>query len=217
MTFPASYDGARPAKFVWAFHAAGNGNAQLKGIYGGKDLGKNYVMIYPKSSGNEWVYATERARYDAWFTEVTDKYCLDTAHMYATGHSSGAQMIVQLLAKGYEAFRGVAPVAASKYGTTFPATPVLYIQGAMDDVRKSDGKDVVDQFVASNGCAASVAYDVMACNGYQGKPVAPGCVAYQGCTAPTIWCSHDDGEYSGTHHGVPCFAPYAIFDFFESL
>ena len=50
-----------------------------------------------------------------------------------------------------------------------------------------------------------------------GVSVNPGCVAYDGCTAPTIWCSHDDPDYSGTMHGVPCFGIKAMYDFFESL
>jgi polyhydroxybutyrate depolymerase len=34
---------------------------------------------------------------------------------------------------------------------------------------------------------------------------------------PTIWCSHNDPNYSGTQHGVPCFAMKAMADFFTSL
>jgi len=34
---------------------------------------------------------------------------------------------------------------------------------------------------------------------------------------PTIWCSHNDPSYSGTEHGVPCFAIKAMSDFFGGL
>jgi polyhydroxybutyrate depolymerase len=56
---------------------------------------------------------------------------------------------------------------------------------------------------------------VMGCQS-SGKTVNPGCVSYDGCLAPTIWCSHDDPQYSGTSHGVPCFAVAAMHAFFGS-
>jgi hypothetical protein len=34
---------------------------------------------------------------------------------------------------------------------------------------------------------------------------------------PTIWCSHNDPSYSGTQHGIPCFAIKAMYDFFGTL
>ena len=48
----------------------------------------------------------------------------------------------------------------------------------------------------------------MTCNSTDsGRPVVdPGCIIYDNCTVPTIWCSHNDPSYSGTQHGVPCFA-----------
>lgn len=48
----------------------------------------------------------------------------------------------------------------------------------------------------------------------------PGCKIYQGCSKPTIWCSHNDNGYNATDghmHGWPCFASNAIADFFLKL
>ncbi len=50
-----------------------------------------------------------------------------------------------------------------------------------------------------------------------GTSVSPGCVSYQGCQQPTIWCSHNDPAYSNTNHGWPCFATKAMYDFFTAL
>jgi hypothetical protein len=47
--------------------------------------------------------------------------------------------------------------------------------------------------------------------------VDPGCVSYEGCAVPTVWCSHNDPFYNGTSHGVPCFASDAMYGFFKSL
>ena len=60
---------------------------------------------------------------------------------------------------------------------------------------------------------------VMQCNSTDsGKPlVTPGCNIYDGCSVPTIWCAHNDPNYSGTQHGVPCFAMKSMFEFFAGL
>ena len=65
----------------------------------------------------------------------------------------------------------------------------------------------------------SKAYSAVAtCMSTAGHPlVNPGCIIYDSCTVPTIWCSHNDPSYSGTEHGVPCFAMKAMYDFFATL
>jgi hypothetical protein len=50
-----------------------------------------------------------------------------------------------------------------------------------------------------------------------GVTVDPGCISYDDCDAATIWCSHNDPQYNGTGHGVPCFAMQAIAEFFGSV
>lgn len=116
-------------------------------------------------------------------------------------------------------FRGVAPVAASAYGPIGTPTPVMYIQNVFDEVRMSSGKDVVDTFVAGNSCdstSAALTVPGAGCNS-GGTVVDPGCISYEGCDVPTIWCSHNDPAYSDTGHGVPCFTAQATYEFFESL
>ena len=79
--------------------------------------------------------------------------------MFATGHSSGAQFVVQILTQSHAAdaqhfgFKAVAPVAASDYGAIAGPIPVMYIQGMMDQERGGgDGHEVVNQFRTANGC-----------------------------------------------------------------
>jgi hypothetical protein len=50
-----------------------------------------------------------------------------------------------------------------------------------------------------------------------GKTVTNGCIQYDGCKAQTVWCSHDDPQYSNTFHGWPCFATKTMYDFFAAL
>jgi len=153
-------------------------------------------------------------------------YCVDTSRVFLNGHSSGAQMTVQMMcvAGGDKRFKAFAPVAASKYCSTLTPAPVLYIQGMMDAMRgNGNGADVVAVFTASNKCqTTSAAYPQIAtCNSqFDNKPVNPGCIKYDGCSEPTIWCSHNDNTYNltdGHEHGWPCFANTAIADFFLGL
>jgi poly(3-hydroxybutyrate) depolymerase len=225
-TFPTSYDGSTPMPLLMAFHANGNPNTQLRDLTNGSDLETRFVRAFPKSTGQGWVLATDTSRIATIYNDLLASYCVDTSRVFATGHSSGAQMIVQLMcvSGGERRFKAVAPVAASRYCTSIPVpVPTLYIQGMRDVMRNnSNGKDVVDVFVSSNRCGATTApYEVATCNSsLDRQPVMPGCVAYQGCMEPVIWCSHNDNAYNATDgnmHGWPCFASRAMAGFFLGL
>jgi poly(3-hydroxybutyrate) depolymerase len=223
-SFPASYDGKTPLPLLLALHAAGNPNTQLVNLTKGSRLETSFVRVFPKSAGSAWVYDTDIAKLKAVIDDVLANYCVDTSHLFATGHSSGAQMVVQMLCKGETRFKAVAPVAASKYCAKVSPIAVLYIQGMMDAQRGGgNGSDVVNTFTSSNGCATSTApaTGVASCTStFDRMQVTPGCVKYDGCTAPTLWCSHNDNGYNATdgrQHGWPCFASEAIADFFLSL
>ena len=221
--FPASYDGIKPFPLLMGFHAAGNPIDQIEGLTNNTEFATNYVRAFPKSAGNEWVYNTDLTPkvYKA-YDDLMANYCIDTSRVFATGHSSGAQMITQILthadAAAHMKFTAVAPVASSNYGVIVVPIPVMYIQGKMDTVRNSDGADVVARFRTANMCmTTSTAYSQVAGCQSSGTTVNPGCIIYNGCSVPTIWCSHNDPQYSNTSHGVPCFAMKAAYDFFGSV
>jgi len=221
--FPASYDGIKPFPLLMGFHAAGNPIDQIEGLTNNTEFATNYVRAFPKSAGNEWIYNTDLTPkvYKA-YDDLMANYCIDTSRVFATGHSSGAQMITQILthsdAAAHMKFKAVAPVASSNYGAIVIPIPVMYIQGKMDSVRNSDGADVVARFRTANMCmTTSMAYSQVAGCQSSGTTVNPGCIIYDGCSVPTIWCSHNDPQYSNTSHGVPCFAMKAAYDFFGSV
>jgi polyhydroxybutyrate depolymerase len=223
-TFPAAYDGMTPAPLLLALHAAGNPNTQLQRITQGSKLETDFVRAFPKSAGNAWVYNTDIEKLNGVLAELLAEYCIDEHRIFATGHSSGAQMVVQMLCKGEQRFRAVAPVAASKYCAELASIPVLYIQGQMDAQRGGgNGEDVVRVFRSGNGCgdASAPLASVASCtSSFDRKEVMPGCVSYEGCSVPTHWCSHNDNGYNnsdGRQHGWPCFANGAISDFFLSF
>jgi len=229
-SFPASYDGMKPMPLVIALHGANNPNTILKDLSDGSRLEEKFVRAFPKSNGNAWSFmggnGPDSQRISAIYTQLLADYCIDTSRVFLTGHSSGAQMSVQMACVngGDPRFKALAPVAASKYCDTLSPVPVLYIQGAMDAQRgNSDGANVVAVFSASNTCATtSKPYSaIMGCNSdFDNQPVDPGCIAYDNCSKPTVWCRHNDNTYNNTDghmHGWPCFASDAIADFFLSL
>jgi hypothetical protein len=117
--------------------------------------------------------------------------------------------------------KGVAPVAADPYNVALPM-PVMYIASPDDNQRSAtSAENTIARFRTANMCqTTSMPFpSVMQCMSTDsGRPtVNPGCIKYDGCTVPTIFCPHDDPSYSGTHHGVPCFAITAMYDFFASL
>ena len=221
--FPTSYDGNKPFPLLIGFHAAGNPIDQIEGMTNNTDFATNYVRAFPKSAGNEWVYNTDISNkaYKV-YDDLMANYCIDVNRVFATGHSSGAQMIVQILTHSDAArhmnFKAVAPVAASDYGAITVPIPVMYIQGKMDNVRGNDGAATVARFRTANMCmTTSMPYSQVAGCQSSGTAVTPGCIRYDGCTVPTIWCSHNDPQYSNTNHGVPCFAIKAMYDFFATI
>lgn len=226
--FPTSYDGTKPFPLLIALHACGNPNTEFVNLTNNTGFATDYVRTFPNTpdSGQCWSnYAGDIARVLAQYDELLNNYCIDKNRVFGIGHSSGSQFLVNVLAHKSDAqhlnFRGVSPVAADPFNVSLPMA-VLYIDGIMDNQRSADSaKNTVAKFRAANGCMdSSKPYTpVMQCNSTDsGRPlVTPGCNIYDGCTVPTIWCAHNDPSYSGTQHGVPCFAIKSMFDFFGGL
>lgn len=233
VTFPPSYDGSTPVPLVLWFHGAGRTNEEMRTIDSrtvGSALEDNYVNAFVKSTGNAWDIGADYARFNAVLDQMLNELCIDTEHLFAVGHSSGAQFIAQMLgnASARETrLAGVVPVASSRFNNpAWEPVPTLVIHGLNDTSRPGDANGAQDivQYTEANRCAAGTApLAVPTCNSIAPGNVAvnPGCVSYQGCAAPTLFCNHDDPNYidngNPTNHGWPCFANPQIFEFFESL
>jgi len=226
--FPTDYDGTKPYPLLIALHACGNPNTEFVSITDGAPFGTEYVRSFPNTpdSGQCWSnYTGDVSRILSQYDEVMNNYCIDQNRVFAIAHSSGAQMLVNILSHKTDAqhlnLKGISPVAADPYNVAIPM-PVLYIDGQHDNQRSANSAtDTVAKFRASNMCmSTSKPYTAVAmCNSTEsGHPlVDPGCIIYDGCSVPTIWCSHNDPSYSGTEHGIPCFAIKAMSDFFSTL
>jgi polyhydroxybutyrate depolymerase len=218
--FPEGYDGNTPLPLVFAFHANANPNTQFLDATAGTPLGNGFVMAFPKSVGMGWAVGVDGPRLDGVYADLTASYCIDQNRVFAMGHSSGAQFIEQLLCQGETRFSAVAPSAGASTCASWSPIPTLFIHGQNDTERlnsgDADGAKDLAGYLASNSCQPStLSYDVAGCL-RDAVPVNPGCVSYEGCSAPVVRCSHDDPNYGGTNHGWPCFATQAVFDFFTS-
>jgi polyhydroxybutyrate depolymerase len=234
---PNGYTGATPVPAVIAFHAAGNDNTSIQGAFRDSDLADNYLMVYPNSTSatttnkNGWNMQADKNRYLEVQAALLSQGCVDENRIYATGHSSGAQFVVQLLCSGDADFDAVAPVASSVYCQEWENGPVpaLIIHGVQDVERTmyglNDGNGMKDlqPYLTSNACGSmSTPFDpdLSRCGnvqGVNGMPFNDGCVEFSGCSAKTLWCNHNDPQYGTSNHGIPCFGVRAIYDFFESL
>lgn len=221
-TFPADYDGSTPYPLVFGFHANGNPIDQIQTLTEDSELPNQFVMAFPKSAGQGWVLNTDRQHIQEIYDELLNSHCIDTNRVFATGHSSGAQLIVQFMCADDQRFTAIAPVASSVYCNGWDPIPTLLIHGRNDTERGStsqdaDGKKDLAPYVSSNGCGTSTMPKTVSGCSSSGTQVMPGCVEYQGCSEPLTWCSHNDPFYSGTNHGWPCFASDLMYEFFSTF
>ena len=218
--FPASYDGTKPFPLLIALHACGNPNTQWEGLVKGSPLESDYVRLMPNTSdsGQCWNnYANNSARILKQYDEVLAKYCVDTNHVFGVGHSSGAQMLVNMLAHKSDAQHLNFKAMLARRRRSFQRGDTD--SGALH--RRQDGQPAKCQL--RQGCSQPNSAPptgvpiprrrtrrIMGCQS-SGMTVDPGCIVYDNCTVPTIWCAHNDPNYSGTQHGVPCFGIKAIY------
>ncbi len=230
--FPEKYDGSTPLPVLWGWHGCGSynfGDANRTEWYDetrNSGFEDDYVVVAPlPASGSEngcFGYDADITRAKAYYDELVNNYCVDLDRMFGTGHSSGAHFLHQMLQDNHKAdweyfnLRGIAPVASGNVNNETTQVPVLYIHSPSESVSPNEA---VSDFRSGNQCGMqSTPYEVDACNSiYDGNAVNANCVSYSDCSTETIWCGHNDANYSGTFHGIPCFFKQAAYDFFERL
>jgi len=230
VTLPNGYDGRTPVPLLFAFHGANRSNAEMRmqdSRTVGSALESTYVMAFVKSAGTAWDLNTDYPRFEAVLEQMLTQFCVDESHLFAMGHSSGAQFIAQMLGnRSEQRFAGVVPVSSNDIGATWQPVPTMLIHGLsdLDRLNDLDGAQDITQYTRSNQCGATFqAVNVPTCTTFAGtnEQVNAGCRQYDGCAVPTLFCNHDDPHYiddrGPTNHGWPCFANTQILSFFESL
>jgi len=154
-------------------------------------------------SGNE-----DLAFFDAMLAELSDTYCVDRAHVFVTGFSSGGNFSQHLACLRQKDVKGMGVVAGPGpfTDTCSGAVPVWMTHDADDNALPvKDARSSRDFWAAENGCGTS-AWAVV--------PGRPECKRNTACPAdaPLVYC-----ETTGVGHDVPAFAVASIGEFFGSL
>lgn len=221
LKMPGSYDGNRPYKLIFGFHARGGNATQVAGsgndnYYGlASRAGDSAIFVAPEGLDAGWRNSDGRdiAFVKAMLAFFNSKLCIDQQRIFSTGFSFGGMMSDAIGCAMADVFRAIAPMAGGLPNAEHPYSgcdqvndhPIAVWMSHGDNdtvVPIADGKAALDIFVKRSQCQA------------QTSSVTPSpCVAYQGCLAgyPIHWCKFAGG------HAVPDFASKAIWDFFSQF
>jgi polyhydroxybutyrate depolymerase len=227
VTLPASYSTTAPSPLIFGFHGRNRTYLQFEQVDASQirtQLENRAVMVFPQSQGGTgWNFDAEVPPslefFEALYTQMVSNYCVDTSHVFAVGHSSGAYFADILACRYGDRFRAIGDVSGAVQDESrlncVGSVAALLVHGETDTVVPfSGGMGMRDQYLSRNGCSP------MTTPG----PVSP-CVTYQGCEAglPVAWCQHTEPTYTdaatgrATNHGWPSFASQAIASFLFSL
>jgi len=227
VTLPANYSTTTPSPLIFGFHGRNRTYLDFEGVDASQirtQLENRAVMVFPQSQGGPgWNFAAEVPPslefFDALYTQMVSNYCVDTAHTFAIGHSSGAYFADIVACRYGDRLRGIGDVSGAVQNESrqncVGSVAALLVHGENDTVVAfTGGVAMRDQYVSRNACSQTTVPG----------PVSP-CVTYQGCTAglPVAWCQHTEPTYTDantgkpTNHGWPSFASQAISNFLFAL
>ena len=213
---PSDYDESTPYPLLFGFHGRGFSAAEFRSASYGNLLsvaGDAAIVVHPDALGEPeraWdVDSLDDVRFfDALLEELSEGLCIDTARVFAAGHSSGAYFINLLGCLRGVSLRAIAPVAgggpfgSGGNGPSCTGPLSAWIAHAEDDetVPFENGENSRDYWLESDECDESF------------DDVSPSpCVAYEGCGAGLAvnWCVYDGG------HDWPSFGARGIWSFFQ--
>ncbi len=216
VSLPEDYEPSTPYPLVFAFHGLGaSGQLVSRAFYFGIEQqgGKPSIFVYPDGlddgDGTGWPNTDGRdvAFFDTMLATMENGYCVDTARVFATGHSYGGIMSHNLGCQRGDVLRAIAPVAGAFFGRGQTCTGPIAAWGAHGDpdgtVAYSSGLSAIERVMEANGCDPE-----------SSAPVTPTdyCTRYE-CSAgyPVTWCIHDQD------HDWPQFAAESIKAFFDGF
>jgi polyhydroxybutyrate depolymerase len=213
LDLPPDYDPMLPYPIVFGFHGASTSGSTFRNAFYGNLLsamGDAAIVVHPDALGDPTSWETERdvPFFDALVEALSAELCIDSARIFATGHSSGGFFSNALGCERGDVLRAIAPVSGGGPfvfgGTSCTGEVAAWLAHGENDetVEFSSGEDSRDHWLEANGCGETSA-----------AVTPPECVAYQDCNAehPVHWCVYQEG------HDWPEFAPQAMWDFFEAL
>jgi polyhydroxybutyrate depolymerase len=146
LVVPPSYDGTRPFALVFGLHALTVGYRFIPPMVG-FDQGDRYHFIGVAPSGRLngttpfWMAAPTRDNYDVAFIgalldHLEATLCIDTARVFSTGMSNGAQMSSLLACRMPDRITAIAPVSGEEFlePCTGAPVPIMAFHGRDDPI-----------------------------------------------------------------------------------
>lgn len=203
---PDGYQPARAYPLVFRFHGH-SGDGMSGGLNIERPAGEQAIVVGPDGLDTNWSRASEPndlAFFDAMYETVSRRYCVDLARVYSYGFSAGGGMSSLLACLRADKLRAIAVIAGVERGSAKCGQAVsAWLSHDSNDptVPLSEGTSVRERLRKQNSCSTRT------------KLTEPGCVRYEGCKQPLVWCEthgrgHDiDGEQ----------APERVWAFFKGL
>lgn len=210
-------DGPLPIVFAW--HGSGGNGAQLRSYLGLDEVVAGHaVVVYPDglprsetggfTGWNRDPDGDDLHFFDAMLEALGREPCLDRTRVFSVGHSRGGRFVEVLACQRAEAHRALAMIAAGAWNVaSCPGRAPLWMAHGRDDstVGFWQGKLLRGAWADRNGCDEVSFFD--------GFPTGR-CTSLPGCSpeTPVVWCPYEGSPWDG--HGVPDFAPAAVWSFF---
>jgi len=218
--FPDAHDPTTPLPLMVVFHAT-NTNEAFPSL--SNDANAQKVLIaapreFNAPSGFETLQTPEFTELlDAWL----DSLCVDEARLYAVGNGSGGRFLMKWLQAGETRFRSAAVVGTFFGVRRWTPLPLLFVHGTESANSAGvngdgDGTKALGELLQGNECGdTAIPVDVPGCMSGD-TLVDPGCMDYEGCSAPFRFCHHDDPTQSQSGDRWACFATDEIYRHFET-
>jgi polyhydroxybutyrate depolymerase len=209
---PAQHDGRTPPPVVLAFHPFGMNAQYMQSRAPISRAWPEAFSVYPEGLGRGGSAAPswqgqpgelgdrDLAFFDAMLAWLDAHTCVDRTRVFVLGYSNGAGLAHLLACERGRAVAGAA-IAAGRLSCQ-PAAPMPIVIGhGLQDrtIGYDQGLAALRTWAGVNKCAAPP------------KPGVQGCVAADGCSAATRFCTHPGG-----HEYEPSFTRSAI-DLFKSV
>jgi poly(3-hydroxybutyrate) depolymerase len=121
VTLPPNYSATAPSPLIFGFHGRNRTYLQFEQVDASQIrtlLENRAVMVFPQSQGGPgWNFDAEVPPsidfFEALYTQMLANYCVDTSHVFAVGHSSGAYFSDILACRYGDRLRGIGDVSGA--------------------------------------------------------------------------------------------------------
>lgn len=226
---PTNYDPDKAYPVVIGLHPTGNSNVPpwAEQNLGFEDNGvpEAAIRVYPQCSvqGNGW-NASDVPFFKPFYDTIVSNFCVDKNRVFVTGESSGGDFASIVGCEHGDIIRAIGPCATKRVNeypidrpdnrTCKGQVDAVIIHGVDDSVVGPDNGPATAEFYrAKNNCST----ETTPVQGYSDE--LSNCKEYQGCDEGfgTVFCQHNDPNYSNTSHGWPAFAAKYLWERWSQL